>query len=93
MIRIIYKVEGDDNEYQSIQQAFVAEVISNISDVYVNDRQRLKIAQEITKQYFLSPILPESTSKEPDKELGSFVSINGGLEDPMTEVNSWGPSA
>lgn len=93
MIKTIYKVEGDDNEYQSIQQAFVAEVISNIKDVYINDRQKLKIAQEITKQYFLSPRFIEPTNKESDKELNSFVSINGGLEDSTTEVDSWGPSA
>ena len=72
MIKTIYKVEGDDNEYQSKQQALVAEVLSKISDIYINDRQRLKIAQGITKQYFLSLHFTEPTNKESDKELDSW---------------------
>lgn len=81
-IKTIYKVEGDSNEYDSEQEAQVAEVLQEVKAIYIEDYKKLRIARAICNKYFLCPILPTVTIQEPV----------GGQEDPMTEVNSWGAS-
>ena len=82
-IKTIYKVDGDSNEYDSEQEAQVAEAIEAEGSIYVDARTKLRVAKAITKRYFLCPILSTVTTQEPV----------GGQEDPMAEVNSWGASA
>lgn len=82
-IKTVYKVEGDSNEYDSEQEAQVAEALQEVEVIYVRDYEKLRIAKAITQRYFLCPILPTVTVQEP----------LGGQEDPMAEVNSWGASA
>ena len=68
-IKTIYKVEGDSNEYDSEQEAQIAEAIENEEGLYVGARDTLKIAKAITKRYFLCPILPCVTVPEMDAAL------------------------
>lgn len=63
-IKTIYKVEGDSNEYDSEQEAQVAEAIDDEEGLYVDARTKLKVAKAITKKYFLCPILPTVTVQE-----------------------------
>lgn len=63
-IKTIYKVEGDSNEYDSEQEAQVAEALQEAEATYVRDYEKLRIAKAITKRYFLCPILPTVTVQE-----------------------------
>ena len=63
-IKTIYKVEGDSNEYDSEQEAQVAEALQKINGVYIRDYEKLRITKAITKRYFLCPILPTITGQE-----------------------------
>lgn len=100
MIKVIYKVEGDSNEYDSEQEAQVAEALQETEAIYVRDYEKLRIAKKICQRYFLCPILPTVTVQE-QESLGKNETIMtaivgeplGGQEDPMAEVNSWGASA
>ena len=72
-IKTIYKVEGDTNEYDSEQEAQVAEALQKIDGVYIRDYGKLRIAKAITEHYFLCPILHTVTVQEQV----------GGQEDPL----------
>lgn len=53
-IKAIYKVEGDRNEYETEQQAQVAECLEN-SERYFTDTEKLVIVKIITDRFFLIP--------------------------------------
>ena len=72
-IKTIYKVEGDSNEYDSEQEAQVAEALHEDDSFYLSARDVLKVAKAITKRYFLCPIPPTVTVQEPV----------GGQKDPL----------
>lgn len=82
-IKVIYKVEGDCNEYDSKQEAQIAEVLETNDSIYIEARTRLNVAKAICSKYLLCPIPPTTTVQEP----------RGEQKDSMTEVNSWGASA
>ena len=63
-IKTIYKVEGDSNEYDSEQEAKVAEALHEDDSFYIDSRTTLKVAKAITKKFFLCPILPTVTVQE-----------------------------
>lgn len=63
-IKIIYKLEGDSNEYESEQEAQIAEVIEAIEGIYIDSRQKKKIAAAFTGKYFLIPVIPTVTIQE-----------------------------
>lgn len=70
-IKTIYKVEGDSNEYDSEQEAQIAECIENADGIYVDARHKLRIAKAISEKYFLVPIVKTETvvvTEEEDKE-------------------------
>lgn len=83
MIRTIYKVEGDSNEYDSEQEALLAEAIDSFDTIYIRDHEKYKIVKAITQRFILTPIVSGVTMQKPI----------GGQEDPIAEVDSWGPSA
>ena len=82
-IKTIYKVVGDINEYDSEQEAQIAEAIQENNALYVRDYDKLAIAKAITKRYFLCPIIPTTTIQEFAEE----------QKDTMAELDSWGASA
>lgn len=76
-IKTIYKVEGDSNEYDSEQEAQIAEVLHEDDTFYMDSRTTLRVAKAITKRYFLCPILPTVTVQEFVGEFDSLVPSAG----------------
>lgn len=56
-IKVIYKVEGDNNSYASEQQAQVAEAIQKLPVSYISPGEKQEIAEAITAKYLLVPIV------------------------------------
>ncbi len=63
-IRIIWKIEGDSNEYNSEQEAQIAALLAGIEGCYFDHRQRRLIAEAFNDRYFLVPIIPTVTIQE-----------------------------
>ena len=63
-IKIIWKVEDDSNEYQSEQEAQIAQVLAGIEGCHIDTRQKRMIAEAFNGRYFLIPIIPTVTIQE-----------------------------
>lgn len=61
-IKAIYKVEGDRNEYETEQQAQVAECLQGMG-IFFTQEEKLSAAKAITEKYFLCPILKTETTQ------------------------------
>ena len=79
-IKAIYKVEDDRNEYETEQQAQVAECLQE-PGAFLTQDEKLYIAKAITAKYFLRPILKTETVVVSQAELDK------------RELDSYGPSA
>lgn len=64
-IKVIWKVEGDRNEYETEQQAQIAECLQG-DGTYLTQGEKLFITKAITEKYFLSPILKTETVQTED---------------------------
>lgn len=53
-IKAIWKVEGDSNEYETEQQAQIAEVISDISGIFLNRDERYRVAKAVEESFCIS---------------------------------------
>lgn len=67
-IQVIYKVPGMPTEFDSEQEAWVAEAIDQCEGLYIESFKMLKLVKAITSRYFLCPILPTVTLQEPEQE-------------------------
>lgn len=70
-IKIIYKVEGDGNTYDSEQEAQIAEIIADTEGLYIERYKISQLAKAISEKYFLVPIVKTETvvvTEEEDKE-------------------------
>lgn len=79
-IKAIYKVEDDRNEYETEQQAQVAECLQG-KGIFFTQEEKLYAAKAITARYFLCPILKTETVVVSQAELD------------QRELDSYGPSA
>lgn len=61
-IKVIYKVEGDNNEYDSEQEAHIAECCKNYKGMFLTPSELYGIAKAISEKYFLAPILKTETT-------------------------------
>ena len=80
-IQIIWKVEGDSNEYPSEQEAQIAQVLAGIEGCHIDTRQKRMIAEAFNGRYFLIPIIPTVTIQETQAQAD------------QREFDSYGPSA
>jgi len=79
-IKAIYKVDSDRNEYETEQQAQIAECLQG-EGIYLTQEEKLYVAKAITKKYSLCPILKTETVVVSQQELD------------QKELDSYGPSA
>lgn len=78
-IKTIYKVEGDSNEYDSEQEAKVAEALHEDDSFYIDSWTTLNVAKAITKKFLLCPILITTTIQELEEE-ADRKAVEEGLE-------------
>ncbi len=52
----IYKVPGISNEFETEQDAMVAEAIDQCEGLYIENYKMLRLVKAITSKYFLVPI-------------------------------------
>jgi len=63
-IKTIYKVEGDSNEYDSEQEAQIAEACKNYKSMYLTQAELKGIAEAISAKYLLVPIVATEALQE-----------------------------
>lgn len=80
-IKVIYKVEGDSNQYNSEQEALIAECLAE-SEHYFSAAEKQNIAEAISERYRLIPILDTNINPVPTQ-----------AELDQRELDSSGPSA
>lgn len=67
-IKQLWKVEGTGNDYETEQEAQIAECIYDAEGIYVDARTTAKIAKALSDRYFLVPIIPTITIQESERE-------------------------
>lgn len=78
-IKCIWQVEGDDNEYDSEEEAILAAEIMEAEDIYIERYHRKNIIKYICKHFVL---LPRTGMKAGD-----------GQEDPIAAISNLGAYA
>lgn len=63
-IQIIYKVPGLSAEFETEQEAMIAEAIDQCEGLYIENFKLLKLVRAITSKYFLMPIVETVTIQE-----------------------------
>jgi hypothetical protein len=55
-IKAVYKIDGSSEEYETEQQAQIAEILEDLKACYIENYKIKKIATAITEKFHLIPI-------------------------------------